>query len=101
MNKSPWLSYNTLPKHFADIISNLENVEYVSSTWIDNVSYKGVSGSYTAQGLTTLVPGAVDGNVIKVSAWVSDEGDLRRIRLEGALTSDDSASAVRTFDITK
>ena len=65
------------------------------------VSYKGVSGSYTAQGLTTLVSGAADGNVIKVSAWVSDEGDLRRIRLEGALTSDDPASAVRTFDITK
>jgi hypothetical protein len=32
---------------------------------------------------------------------VYDEGVLRRVRLEGALTSDDSASAIRTFDITK
>ena len=38
-------------------------------------------------------------NVIKVSAWISDEGVLWRIRLEGALTSDDSVNAVRTFDI--
>ena len=85
----------------SDIISNLIDTENASSTWIDNVSYKGVSGSYTVKGLDTLVPGAVDGNVIKVSAWVSDEGALKRIRLEGALTSDDSASAIRTFDITK
>ena len=90
-----------LPKLLADIISNLIDAENASSTWIDNVSYKGVSGTYTAQGLSVLVPGAVDGNVIKVSAWVSDEGALKRIRLEGALTSDDSANAVRTFDITK
>ena len=90
-----------LPKHFSDIISNLSDVEYASSTWIDNVSYEGVSGSYTVKGLGTLVPGAIDGNVIKVSAWVSDEGGLRRVRLEGSLTSVDSASAIRTFDITK
>ena len=90
-----------LPKLFADIISGLTDVEHASNTWIDNVSYKGVSGTYTAQSLSTLVPGAVDGNIIKVSAWVSDKGVLRRISLEGALTSDDSASAVRTFDISK
>ncbi len=86
---------------FSDIISNLTDVGYASNTWIDNVSYKGVSGSYTVKGIDALVPGAVDGNVIKVSAWVSDEGVLRRVRLEGALTSDDSSSAIRTFDITK
>ena len=86
---------------FSDIISNLTDVGYASNTWIDNVSYKGVSGSYTVKGIDALVPGAVDGNVIKVSAWVSDEGVLRRVRLEGAITSDDSASATRTFDISK
>ena len=90
-----------LPKLFADIVGNITDIKYASNTWIDNVSYKGVSGTYTAQGLSTLVPGAVDGNVIKISAWVSDEGVLRRIRLEGALTSDDSARAIRTFDIDK
>ena len=90
-----------LPKLFADIVGNITDIKYASNTWIDNVSYKGVSGIYTAQGLSTLVPGAVDGNVIKISAWVSDEGVLRRIRLEGALTSDDSARAIRTFDIDK
>ena len=90
-----------LPKLFAGIVGNITDIKYASNTWIDNVSYKGVSGTYTAQGLSTLVPGAVDGNVIKISAWVSDEGVLRRIRLEGALTSDDSARAIRTFDIDK
>ena len=85
----------------SEIISNLTDVGYTSNTWIDNVSYKGFSGSYTVKKLDALVPGAVDGNVIKVSAWVSEEGVLRRVRLEGALTSDDSASAIRTFDISK
>ena len=85
----------------SEIISNLTDVGYASNTWIDNVSYKGFSGSYTVKKLDALVPGAVDGNVIKVSAWVSEEGVLRRVRLEGALTSDDSASAIRTFDSTK
>ena len=51
--------------------------------------------------LDDLVPGAIDGNVIKVSAWVSEEGVLIRVRLEGALTNDDSNSATRTFDISK
>ena len=85
----------------SDIISNLTEVTYASNTWIDNVSYKGVSGSYTAKGLDALVPGAVEGNVVKASVWVSDEGAVKRVRLEGALTSDDSDSAIRTFDITK
>ena len=85
----------------SDIISNLTEVTYASNTWINNVSYKGVSGSYTVKGLDALVPGAVEGNVVKASVWVSDEGAVKRVRLEGALTSDDSDSAIRTFDITK
>ena len=83
----------------SDIISNLTEVTYASNTWINNVSYKGVSGSYTVKGLDALVPGAVEGNVVKASVWVSDEGALKRVRLEGALTSNDSDSAIRTFDI--
>ena len=85
----------------SDILSNLTDVAYASNTWIDNVSYKGFSGSYTVKKLDALVPGAIDGNVIKVSAWVSEEGVLIRVRLEGALTNDDSDSATRTFDISK
>ncbi len=85
----------------SDIISNLTEVTYASNTWINNVSYKGVSGSYTVKGLDAFVPGAVEGNVVKASVWVSDEGALKRVRLEGALTSNDSDSAIRTFDITK
>ena len=86
---------------FSDIINNMTDVTYASNTWIDNVSYKGASGSYTVKGIDVLVPGAIEGNVVKASVWVSDEGVLRRIKLEGALTSDDSDSSVRTFDITK
>ena len=84
---------------FSDIINNMTDVTYASNTWIDNVSYKGASGSYTVKGIDVLVPGAIEGNVVKASVWVSDEGVLRRIKLEGALTSDDSDSSVRTFDI--
>ena len=83
------------------IVSSLQNTEYVSNTWIDNVSHKGIKGTVNSdllQGLVSDVPSSTD---LNFTIWITDDHHIKRLKIEGALSTSDSSDSTRTFEISE
>ena len=81
------------------VINSLETISYASNTWINNVSYKGISGTTKSENLKDLVPDTVNGRSVKVTVWVTEDRIIKRLRVDGALTDSDTDQSKRTLDI--
>ena len=85
----------------SDIVSSLQNTEYVSNTWIDNVSHKGIKGTVNSdllQGLVSDVPSSID---LNLTIWINDDHHIKRLKIEGALSASDSSDSARTFELSE
>jgi len=80
------------------VLSNLEEVSYASNTWINNVSHKGIKGITKSDNMTSLVPGAVNGKSVEVTVWVAEDSTVKKVKLIGAISEDDSDQSARTFN---
>ena len=83
------------------IVSSLQNTEYGSNTWIDNVSHKGIKGTVNSdllQGLVSDVPSSTD---LNFTIWITDEHHIKRLKIEGPLSASDSKDSARTFEISE
>jgi len=83
------------------IVSSLQNTGYVSNTWIDNVSHKGIKGNLKSdllQGLVSDVPSSTD---VNLTIWITDDHHIKRLKIEGALSTSDSSDSTRTFEISE
>ena len=83
------------------IVSGLENTEYGSNTWIDNVSHKGIKGIVNGDLLQDLVPDASSTADVNLTIWVTDDYQMKRIKIEGPLSKSDSKDYARTFEISE
>ena len=72
------------------VINSLETISYASNTWINNVSYKGISGTTKSENLKDLVPDTVNGRSVKVTVWVTEDRIIKRLRVDGASTDSDT-----------
>ena len=96
---------NAAPGNLANIlsgiVSGLENTEYGSNTWIDNVSHKGIKGIVNGDLLQDLVPDASSTADVNLTIWVTDDYQMKRIKIEGTLSKSDSKDSARTFEISE
>jgi hypothetical protein len=96
---------NAAPGNLANIlsgiVSGLENTEYGSNTWIDNVSHKGIKGIVNGDLLQDLVPDASSTADVNLTIWVTDDYQMKRIKIEGPLSKSDSKDSARTFEISE
>ena len=65
--------------------------------WIDNIRHRGISGAVLGQDIVALFPAAVPDARLALSVWVGEDDLIRRVRIEGAITSDDAQDAVRVL----
>ncbi len=84
--------------YLTSVLSNLEEVSYASNTWINNVSHKGIKGITKSDNMTSLVPGAVNGKSVEVTVWVAEDSTVKKVKLIGAISEDDSDQSARTFN---
>ena len=68
------------------------------SQWIDNRPHRGISGTVSRQALAALFPSAPTDGDVAVQIWVDDGGRVRRLRIEGAVMSDDAGDTVRVLE---
>ena len=83
------------------IVSSLQNTEYGSNTWIDNVSHKGIKGTVNSDLLQSLVPDVPSNTNVNLTIWITDDHHIKRLKIEGALSASDSSDSTRTFEISE
>ena len=91
---------DVLAKEISSIINKMRDPIYTSNTWIDNVQYRGITGSIDSGELGTLIPEPILGNKTELTIFVSKDSNLKRLKITGPLTTDDPQDIVRTVDIT-
>ena len=90
-----------LTKLLSGIVSGLKNTEYVSNTWIDNVSHKGIKGIVSGDLLQDLVPDAPSTAEVNITIWVTDDYQMKRLKIEGPLSTSDSKDSARIFEVSE
>ena len=89
----------TISNILSNLISGLENPDYGSNTWINNVSHKGFKGNVKSDLFQSLVPDIPTGANINLTIWVTDDSKLKRLQIEGPLSDTDAKDSIRTFEI--
>ena len=100
INKATSESAN-LANVLSGIVSSLKNTEYGNNTWIENISHKGIKGTVKSdllQGLVSDVPSSTD---VNLTIWITDDHHIKRLKIEGALSTSDSSDSTRTFEISE
>ena len=83
------------------IVSSLQNTEYGSNTWIDNVSHKGIKGIVSGDLLQDLLPDAPSTAEVNITIWVTDDYQMKRLKIEGPLSTSDSKDSARIFEVSE
>ena len=91
--------FDDLGATLAGVARALQDPADTTSAWINNVQSRGVSGTVSGQQLIPLIPSAAPEASVTVKIWVDAESIVRRVRIEGAVTSDDPPDLVRVLDI--
>ena len=89
----------SLPKTFAEIIKNLKDAGYGNNSWINNISHKSLTGNIDSSTVKTLVPDASANKSVTLTIWITDDNNLKRMQLKGALSDTDNNESTRTFDL--
>ncbi len=92
-------SSESLPSTLANIIKNIQEAKYGSSSWINNISHKSIVGTADSSLLNTLIPNVLSNKTAEVTVWLTDDNSLKRIQIKGILTESDTEQSTRTFDI--
>ena len=92
-------SFGSLGATLSGITGALQEPVDTKAEWIDNRPKRGISGTVLGGDLGALVPAAVADARAAVTLWVDDEGRIRRLRIEGAVTPDDPPEAVRVLNL--
>ena len=89
----------SLLNNLANIIKNLQEVEYGSNSWIDNISHKSIAGTVDSSILGAFVPNTLPNKTAVLTIWLTDDNSLKRMEIKGMLTETDTEQSKRTFDI--
>ena len=100
------VSPESLPFNFKDLGKTLGNIALAiqdpadtTGAWIDNVRNRGVSGTVSGQQIAALIPSAAPEGSVTVTLWVDEQSIVRRVRIEGQVTSDDAPEMVRVLEL--
>ena len=89
-----------LASTLSDIIPFIREVRLAGTERVDGVVSWRIRGIVASESLRRLVTGAAPGFEVGLELWIGqDDHLLRRIRIEGALYSGDTAGVVRVLDI--
>ena len=91
----------TLPNTLSSLVSNLENTEYGSNSWIENVSHKGIKGSVKSDLLQSLASDVQTSIDIELTIWITDDYHIKRLEIVGPLSESDAKDSARTFEISE
>jgi hypothetical protein len=67
----------------ADLLSSLTDAQEGTGKWIDNISYKGLTGNTGS--ITTILTSATS-DTLTVSLWVNDNNEVNLIEITGTIT---------------
>jgi len=93
------LSFVNLGVTLSDIARAIQDPTEISSVWIENFRYSGISGTVLGQHLSALVPTAAADAKVTVKIWMDEDGMITRVRIEGPVAADDEPEVVRVLDL--
>jgi len=93
------VGYLDLGVTVGEIVRALQDPVEATKVWIDNKPHRGLSGAVLGVDLASLMPGADPDARVTLSVWLGDDGMIRRVLIEGVVTSGDAPEAVRELDL--
>ena len=100
------VSAHSVPFDFTDlgvkigtIARAMQGPEDTARQWIDNVPSRGVAGTVQGEHLAVLVPSVPAEVQLTVQMWFSDDGLVRRVRIEGPLAPNDPPGVARVLEL--
>lgn len=92
-------TFDSLAATLSGIAAALQAPVDTKTAYINNVKRRGVSGTVLGSDLSGLLPTVVADATVTVSLWFDEKDRIVRLKIEGAVTPDDSSDAERVLDV--
>ena len=83
-----------------ELARGLQDPVEASNMWIDNRPHRAISGTVSGSLLGGLFPAADPDDTAALTLYLSEDGLIRRIRVDGPLSPDEPPRSVRVLDLT-